>query len=109
MSLKIKFKDEFWMDLKEGDYKYDITPISAGDGYLYPDPPTLKMSIHPGWLAEMDKLEVGDLVTTHLGSIGVVTKVYELTSLGMKKYEVLIGNEKEVFFSINLKKVEDEK
>ena len=106
MSLKIKFKDELWRNAKEGDYKYDITPISAGDGMLYPDPPTLKMSIHPGWLALMDKLCVGDLVTTHMGALGVVTKVYEITSLGMKKYEVLIGNDKEIFFSINLKKVE---
>ena len=106
MSLKIKFKDELWCNIKEGDYKYDITPIAAGDGMIYPDPPTLKMSIHPGWLSLMDKLEVGDLVTTHMGAIGVVTKVYEITSLGMKKYEVLIGNDKEIFFSINLKKVE---
>ena len=107
MSLKIKFKDDFWTKLKEGDYSYDIPPIS--DSVFYPDTPTLKMSIHPGWLKLMDQLEVGDIVTTHTDAIGVVTRVYELTSLGMKKYEVLIGNEKEVFFSINLKKVEENK
>ncbi len=107
MSLKVKFNDKLWIDVEDGDYKYDITPI--GDAYLYPDPPTLKMSIHPGWLKLMDRLEIGDIVTTHTGDIGVVTKVYEITSLGMKKYEVLIGNQKEIFFSINLKKVEDKR
>ena len=65
------------------------------------------MSIHPDWLKMMDQLQIGDIVTTHTGEIGVVTKIYELTSLGMKKFEVLVGNNKEVFFSINLKKVED--
>ena len=109
MSLKVKFNDKLWIDAKDGDYKYDITPTPTGDAYMYPDPPSLKMSIHPDWLELMDRLEVGDIVTTHFGDIGVVTKVYNITSLGMKKYEVLIGNEKQIFFSINLKKVEETK
>ena len=66
------------------------------------------MSIHPGWLELMDKLEVGDVVTTHKGEIGVVTRIYDITSLGMKKYEILIGNTREIFFSINLKKLDKE-
>jgi hypothetical protein len=109
MSLKIKFKDEVWTSMKDGDYKYDITPITGEGHFDWPAAPSLKMSIHPGWLAMMDKLVVGDIVTTHKNDIGVITKVYDITSLGMKKYEVLIGNDKEVFFSINLKKVEENK
>ena len=69
------------------------------------------MSIHPDWLALMDQLEVGDVVTTHTSeSLVLITKIYQdrISLLGMKKYEVLIGNEKEIFFSINLKKVEKE-
>tara|TARA_B100000287_G_C20210139_1_gene613770 strand:- start:39 stop:377 length:339 start_codon:yes stop_codon:yes gene_type:complete len=109
MSLKIKFKDELWTKVLDGDYKYDITPITGVEDFDWSTTPSLKMSIHPGWLSLMDQLEVGDIVTTHKQDIGVITKVYEITSLGMKKYEVLIGNEKEVFFSINLKKVEENK
>ena len=66
---------------------------------------TMEMAIHPGWLELMDKLEIGDVVTTYKGDIGIITKIYDITSLGMKKYEILIGSEREIFFSINLKKM----
>lgn len=109
MSLKIKTQDGLWKNAKEGDYKFDIKPLADGGGFVWPEAPSLKMSIHPDWLKLMDKLQVGDVVTTHENHVGVVTKVFEITSLGMRKYEVLIGNEKEIFFSMSLKKIEEEK
>ena len=106
MSYQIKYPygpDKLWCNINEGDYSYD-----NGIDDHWPDSMTIKMSIHPGWLELMDKLEIGDVVTTHKGDIGVVTKIYDITSLGMKKYEILIGNEREIFFSINLKKMDNE-
>jgi hypothetical protein len=108
MSLKVKLKDELWTKAKQGDYSFDIKPLAEGEGFVWPER-SLKMSIHPGWLKMMDQLSVGDVVTTHEGHVGVITKVFEITSLGMKKYEVLIGNKKEIFFSMSIKKIEEEK
>ncbi len=113
MSLKIKFKDNLWSNLGDNEYTYDNLPAPHTYPALnlaYPEQSVLSMSIHPDWIALMDQLEVGDVVTTHTGVIGVITRIYEdhITLLGMRKYEVLIGNEREVFFSINLKKVESE-
>ena len=101
MSLKIKLSESLWSNTSDGDYSYVNQLDSLSNS-------TLKMSIHPGWLELMDKLEVGDIVTTHKNEIGVVTRIYDITSLGMKKYEILIGNTREIFFSINLKKVDKE-
>ena len=107
MSLKLKPTGEkLWTEPQEPLYDF---PIETIRGLVWPEPPTLKMSIHPGWLSLMDQLEVGDVVTTHENHVGVITKVFEITSLGMRKYEVLIGNKKEVFFSMSLKKIEDNK
>ena len=101
MSLKIKFPDgKMWTDIKEGSYSFQNKDWSI---------PTLRMAIHPEWLEMMDKLQVGDVVTTHENHVGVITKIYEITSLGMRKYEVLIGSKKEIFFSMSLKKIEDKK
>tara|TARA_X000001388_G_C2126829_1_gene83502 strand:+ start:118 stop:465 length:348 start_codon:yes stop_codon:yes gene_type:complete len=113
MSLKIKFKDNLWSNLESSEYSYDNLPSPHTYPALnmgYPQQSVLSMSIHPDWIALMDQLEVGDVVTTHTGVIGVITKIYEdrISLLGMRKYEVLIGNEREIFFSINLKKVENE-
>lgn len=110
MSLKIKLKDGTWEKLFEGDYSFNDlyeSNISISSPIQWPEYPSLKMSIHPGWLKLMDQLEVGDIVTTHDNHVGVITKVSEVMSLGMKKFEVLIGNKKEVYFSINLKKIEE--
>tara|TARA_R110000824_G_scaffold219367_1_gene406243 strand:+ start:1359 stop:1667 length:309 start_codon:yes stop_codon:yes gene_type:complete len=101
VSLKIKLTESLWSNASDGDYSYVNQLDSLSNS-------TLKMSIHPGWLELMDKLEVGDIVTTHKNEIGVVTRIYDITSLGMKKYEILIGNTREIFFSINLKKVDEE-
>jgi uncharacterized protein YkvS len=89
----------------------DIPPLHIScTKHGIPRQSILSMSIHPDWIALMDQLEVGDIVTTHTGTIGVITKIHEdrISLLGMRKYEVLIGNEREIFFSINLKKVESE-
>ena len=110
MSLKIKLEEGFWSKISEGDYSYRDLQNSSTNirGPLqWPEYPSLKMSIHPDWLKLMDQLEVGDVVTTHENQVGVITKVSDITSLGMKRFEVLIGNEKETFFSINLKKIEE--
>ena len=104
MSLKIKLTEPLWNNTNEGDYSYNDV---VNNGRWHSRMP-LSMSIHPGWLELMDKLEVGDIVTTHKGEIGVVTRIYDITALGMKKYEILIGNTREIFFSINLKKVDEE-
>ena len=107
MSLKIKPTDgNLWTKLQDSSYKFPMESINELE---WPQPPTLKMSIHPDWLRLMDKLQVGDVVTTHENHVGVVTKVFEITSLGMRKYEVLIGNKKEIFFSMSLKKIEEKK
>ena len=105
MSLKIKPSGSLWNNVSDGDYNFDDM---LNRGIQWPSTPTLKMSMHPGWLELMDQLEVGDIVTNHRADIGVITKIYDITALGMKKYEVLIGNEREIFFSINLKKVDKE-
>jgi len=108
MSLKIKNPNgKIWIDPKLTSYNYpiEISNIKHQDWSA----PTLKMSIHPDWLEMMDKLQVGDVVTTHENHVGVITKIYEITSLGMRKYEVLIGNKKEIYFSMSLKKIEDKK
>lgn len=110
MSLKIKFKDGVWSKLAEGDYSYEdfsATPINIGSPITWPEMPALRMAIHPDWLKLMDDLEVGDVVTTHENQVGVITKISDISSLGMKKFEVLIGNDREIFFSINLKKIEE--
>ena len=110
MSLKIKLQEGIWSKVSEGDYSYrDLQNSSTNirGPFQWPEYPSLKMSIHPAWLKLMDQLEVGDVVTTHENQVGVITKVSDITSLGMKRFEVLIGNEKETFFSINLKKIEE--
>ena len=105
MSLKIKPSDgKLWTKLQDPLYDFPYETIKELE---WPARPTLKMSIHPDWLKLMDELKVGDVVTTHDKHVGVITKIYELTSLGMRKYEVLIGNKKEIFFSMSLKKIED--
>ena len=104
MSLKIKFPDaKLWEKLQDNSYTF---PNKLYDNLEWPQP-TLRMSIHPDWLKAMDQLEIGDVVTTHENHVGVITKIYDITSLGMKKYEVLIGNKKEIFFSMSLKKIEE--
>lgn len=106
MSLKIKIPDEnIWSKLQDQDYTF---PHDKMRELEWPQP-TLRMSIHPEWLKIMDQLDVGDVVTTHESYVGVITKVFDITSLGMRKYEVLIGNKKEIFFSMSLKKIEDNK
>ena len=113
MSLKIKFKDDLWNNLSDNEYLYDNLPapgIYPALNLAYPEQSILSMSIHPDWISLMDQLEVGDVVTTHTGVIGVITRIYEdtMSLLGMRKYEVLIGNDRDVFFSINLKKIENQ-
>tara|TARA_R100001460_G_scaffold74284_1_gene115344 strand:+ start:288 stop:626 length:339 start_codon:yes stop_codon:yes gene_type:complete len=104
MSLKLKISDiKLWDKLQEGSYTF---PSGLYSDLEWPQP-TLKMSIHPDWLKMMDDLEVGDVVTTHENYVGVITKIFDVTSLGMKKYQVLIGDKKEIYFSMSLKKIED--
>jgi hypothetical protein len=104
MSIKLNFPDgKIWTKLQDPTYSF---PMGESSELEWPQP-TLRMSIHPGWLDLMDRLEVGDVVTTHENHVGVITKVFEITSLGMRKYEVLIGNKKEIFFSMSLKKIEN--
>lgn len=110
MSLKIKFKDGIWSKVADDSYSYADFPstIDVSSPITWPEMPSLKMSIHPDWLKIMDELEVGDVVTTHDNQVGVITKVSDITALGMKKFEVLVGNDRQIYFSINLKKIEDE-
>ena len=82
--------------------------LTEGHGYYY-DGDNLQMSLHPDWIKEMDKLEVGDPVTTHDGRVGIISRVTEQTGLGFKVFDVLIEGREEKYFSINLKKIEVKK
>jgi len=77
-------------------------------GY-YPEGDNLQMSIHQGWLDQMEDLSLGDLVSTYDDKIGIITKITNETGLGFKVFEVLIEGEKLKYFSINLKKIEVKK
>jgi hypothetical protein len=83
--------------------------VITGGGLTMPPPVTLRMAIHPFWIEQMDSIDVGDLVTTHTGEVGIVTKVLPMTELKVKRVEVLIGAKREIYFSMSLKKIEDEK
>ncbi len=83
--------------------------VVTGEGLSMPPPVTIKMAIHPFWLEQMDAIDVGDLVTTNIGEVGIVTKILPMTELKVKRVEVLIGAKREIFFSMSLKKIEDEK
>lgn len=56
------------------------------------------MSIHPGWLEQMDDLSVGDAVTTHEGEIGIISQILPTNSLQIKRFEVIVENKVKTFF-----------
>ena len=106
-SLKVKLKDDvMWTpSVDSPEYSYDDLGCSLTSNWNYAGI-TLKMSIHPDWLKKMDDLEVGDLVTTHEGDIGVISAIMPTKGLEIKRFEVNIGGKTNIFFSINLKKME---
>ena len=95
MSLKVSWESKGWDEEALRDYVIR--------------PPIIKMGIHPGWTILMDDLEIGDLVTTYEGKIGVVCQILDETELEVRRIKVMIEGKSEVFFSFNLKKVEEKK
>lgn len=95
MSLKIRHESKLWTDKKLADH--------------YKQPPALRMGIHPGWTIMMDDLSVGDLVSTYEGKIGLVSEILDETELEVRRIKVIIDGKAEVFFSFNLKKIEEKK
>lgn len=106
MSLKIKFDDVMWApSVDNNEYSYADLDCSFSSAWGYANT-TLEMSIHPEWLMEMGNLKIGDLVTTHEGDVGIVSDILPIEGLEMKKFEVNVGGKTDIFFSINLKKLE---
>ena len=104
--LKIKFDDVTWAPTTSDPNWRDNLNCSLNSGWNYVNT-TLKMSIHPDWLRQMDELDVGDAVTTHEGEIGIISKIIPTSGgLQIKRFEVIVENKLKTFFSINLKKIE---
>lgn len=106
--LKVKIDDVLWTPSNNDPNWRQSLEDSVNTGWSYANP-TLKMSIHKEWLRQMEALEVGDVVTTHNGDIGIVSKILEDGSLGIKRFEVIIKDKIEIYFSMNLKKIEERK
>ena len=103
--LKIKFDDVMWTPSNPDPNWRDNLNNSLSSEWNYVNT-TLKMSIHPDWLRQMDDLDVGDAVTTHEGEIGIISQILPTNSLQIKRFEVIIEGVVKTFFSINLKKIE---
>ena len=104
--LKVKFDDVMWapsVDYPEYSYSDLDCSLNAAWGYANG---TLEMSIHPDWLRQMADLKIGDLVTTHKGEVGIITDILPISGLEMNRFEVSVGGKTDIFFSINLKKLE---
>lgn len=106
--LKIKLDDVMWTPSTNDANWRDALNNALNTGWNYSNP-TLKMAIHKDWLKEMEALEVGDVVTTHNGDIGIVSKILEDSSIGIKRFEVIVKDKSEIYFSMNLKKIEEKK
>ena len=106
-NLKVRVSDDvMWApSVDSPEYNYDDLGCSLTSSWNYAGV-TLKMSIHPDWLRLMDDLKVGDLVTTHEGDIGIISAIKPTTGLEIKRFEVNIDGKTNVFFSMNLKKME---
>lgn len=104
--LKLKFDDVMWIPTTSDPNWRDNLNNSLNSDWNYVNA-TLKMSIHPDWLRQMDDLDIGDAVTTHEGEIGIISKILPVTGgLQIKRFEVIVENKAKTFFSINLKKIE---
>ena len=104
--LKLKFDDVMWTPSTSDPNWRDNLNKSLNADWNYVNT-TLKMSIHPEWLSQMDDLDVGDAVTTHDGEIGIISKILPTTGgLQIKRFEVIVDNQPKTFFSMNLKKIE---
>tara|TARA_E500000318_G_C3382102_1_gene142628 strand:- start:142 stop:474 length:333 start_codon:yes stop_codon:yes gene_type:complete len=102
--LKLKFDDTVWTPSTSDPNWRDNLNNSLNSEWNYVNT-TLKMSIHPGWLEQMDDLDIGDAVTTHEGEIGIISKILPVTGLQIKRFEVIVENKAKTFFSMNLKKI----
>ena len=73
----------------------------------------INMPIHPTYKSVLNPvLEVGDLVETHTGEIGLITEMKEPEGIALRindannnSYKVLIEDREEVFIGYSLKKI----
>ena len=103
--LKLKFDDVMWSPANNDPNWRENLNRSLNSDWNYVNT-TLKMSIHPEWLRQMDDLDIGDAVTTHDGEIGIISKILPVNGLQIKRFEVIVDNTIKTFFSMNLKKIE---
>ena len=103
--LKLKFDDFSWTPTRTDPNWRENLNKSLDPNWNYVNT-TLKMSIHPDWLSQMDDLSVGDAVTTHEGEIGIISQILPTSSLQIKRFEVIVESKVKTFFSMNLKKIE---
>ena len=103
--------------IDELDYDYEYGTLTASAGITYNSPTygvfDINMPIHPDYIDVLrPNINVGDLVETYNGEVGLVVSVREsrahflsIKEANNKQYEVLIGDKEKTYIGYSLKKI----
>ena len=113
MSKKIKSDDVMWSPHAADPYIYgDLDCALSSGGIPTEIGPIAEISFHPKWIKQMNKIEVGDIVTDEDGRVGLVMReevgkpgIIKISSV--RKYLISFSGHEEVCYSFTLSKVED--
>lgn len=114
MSLKIKSDDVMWAPKDDGFYVYGELDCSLVSGNYELHSPSMEIVFHPKWVEQMNKIEVGDVVTDETGRVGLVMKEARNTPgmiklKSVRRFVVSFAGQEETCHSFVLHRLEESK
>ena len=107
----------WYVDQMDADYPLSAGPLTASSGITYSTPSygifDIDMPIHPEYAKVLSpSINVGDLVETHSGEVGIVVSVekpkgffLQIKEANNNYYTVLIGETEKKYVGYSLKKM----
>ena len=114
MSLKIKSDDVMWAPpVDSSTYHYGELDCTLNTGN-YEFGASMEIKFHPKWVEQMNKIEIGDVVTDETGRVGLVMEERTPTPSmikvsGVRRFLVSFAGEEEVCHSFVLHKIKEKK
>tara|TARA_R100000278_G_scaffold122722_3_gene109682 strand:- start:225 stop:608 length:384 start_codon:yes stop_codon:yes gene_type:complete len=107
----------WYMDQMDADYPLSAGPLTTSSGITYSTPSygifDIDMPVHPEYAKVLSpSINVGDLVETHSGEVGIVVSVekpkgffLQIKEANNNYYTVLIGEAEKKYVGYSLKKI----